>query len=278
MRDFGRSWRLKVAVSWKPFHQGHAIERVRISIQFQGPVPKPMEVIVGKIFDEQAERLGFLPKKDTSAYQVVLDQTMAASASPKVVPNVGWQASRVLHNGNVVEVVGMEPMALTHEIAEYTRWANNLDRYTAVCGDLISKLREGVIPAALTLEYFDRFIFDGPSDQATVKGLLVPQFSALLPDNAAKGSELWHIHRGWFQKLRGSRLLVNQNIEVQDGVSQIGTPVRTLSLYSKVEKAAHSNLIDFSEFVADLGQLHDLSRAVLEKTLVPAAKKAIGLN
>lgn len=263
-------------VSWKPIHQAHAIERVRISIQFQGPVPAPMAEIVGSMFDARREALGFNPRTDTPGAQFVFDHTQAAQAAPKVV-SVGWQASRVLHNGNVIEVIGLEPNALVHEIAEYTRWPNHLERYTAVCGELITKLREGVIPAALTLEYFDRFVFHGPQNAASAQGLLVKDILPLLPREAADGAELWHIHRGWYEKAGSSRLLVNQNFDVQDGISPTGAAARTLSLYSKVEKAAHSNAIDLKNFASDLEELHSLSRRVLERTLVPTAKKAINL-
>ena len=263
-------------MNWKPIHQAHAIERVRISIQFQGPVPAPMVEIVGGMFDARREALGFNPRTDTAAAQFVFDHTQVAQAARKVV-SAGWQASRLLHNGNVIEVIGLEPSAFVHEIAEYTRWANHLERYSTVCGDLIAKLREGGIPAALALEYFDRFVFHGSLSEASPKGLLVKDILPLLPDEAAKGSELWHIHRGWYERVGSSRLLVNQNFDVQDGISPVGTAIRTLSLYSKVEKAAHSNPIDLKNFAADLEELHALSRRVLERTLVPAAKKAINL-
>ena len=99
----------------------------------------------------------------------------------------------------------------------------------------------------------------------------------MLPDEAAAGSELWHLHRGWFETAGPSRILVNQNFDIQDGIGPDGAAVRTLALYSKVEKAAHSNPIDLKNFAADLEELHALSRRVLERTLVPQAKKAINL-
>lgn len=267
---------VRTDVSWKPIHQAHAIERVRISIQFQSQVPAPMAEIVGRLFDARRDSLGFSARTETPAHQFVIDQTQAAQAAPRIVM-VGWQASRVLHNGNVVEVVGLEPNSLVHEIAEYTRWANQRERYEAVCGELVMKLREGVIPAAITLEYFDRFVFHGPQNLATARGLLVKDIMPLLPDEAAAGAELWHIHRGWFEKAGASRLLVNQNFDIQDGVGPDGAGVRSLALYTKVEKAAHSNPIDMMNFAADLEELHALSRRVLERTLVPQAKKAINL-
>ena len=134
-----------------------------------------------------------------------------------------------------------------------------------------------MIPASLSLEYFDRFVFQGPLNEASPKGLLVKDIMPLLPKEAAEGSELWHIHRGWYEKAGSSRLLVNQNFDIQDGISAAGAATRTLSLYSKVEKAAHSNPIDLKNFGSDLEELHALSRLVLERTLVPVAKKAINL-
>lgn len=263
-------------VTWLPIHPTHAIERTRIVIQFQNPLHHKMVSRLGEQFDQVRKEFGFGARIETQAHMVTLVQ---ADATPVVSPKaVGWQFNRTTEQGALMEVVVLDPQNFVYESAEYVRWALFADRLSRMTGSMVAELQRDVDVQSVALEYFDRFVFGGTIDQSVPSGLVRNELLCSLPDSATSGSELWHVHRGWFEGEGPNRFLVNQNIDAQQARNPEGKDVRSVVIYTKVERQAQSGNVDLSTLANDLGAMHDVSKRVIRDALIEDAQKRVGLD
>ena len=264
-------------VAWLPIHPAHAIERTRIVIQFLRPLHHKMVTRLGDQFDQRRQEFGFGARIETQAHMVTL--TPAENAPPVVSPKaIGWQFNRTTEQGALMEVLVLDPQSLIYESGEYVRWALFSDRLSRMTGSMVQELQRDVDVQSVALEYFDRFVFDGANGQPVPSSLVRNELLCALPGSATSGRELWHVHRGWFEGEGHQRFLVNQNVDAQQAQNTEGQDVRSVVIYTKVERQAQGGEFDLSTLAADLDAMHDISKRVIRDALVEDAQKRVGLD
>jgi uncharacterized protein (TIGR04255 family) len=232
---------------------------------------------LGDQFDQNRQEFGFGARVETQAHMVTL--TPAGNAAPVVSPKaIGWQFNRTTEQGVLMEVLVLDPQSLIYESGEYVRWALFSDRLSRMTGSMVQELQRDVDVQSVALEYFDRFVFDGASGQPVPSSLIKNELLCALPDSSTSGRELWHVHRGWFEGEGHQRLLVNQNVDAQQTQNTEGQDVRSVVIYTKVERQAQGGEFDLSTLVADLDAMHDVSKKVIRDALVENAQKRVGLD
>lgn len=268
--------RVVTTVSWIPIHPTHAIERIRILIRFASPLPAKMVTRLGDLIESRRQEAGLGPR--TEINQKTFRFAVDTSSSPVVdETSFGWQFKRETGSGAVVEAIVLDPQGLLYESAEYVRWGPFADRYTRLTNDIVSKLAGDVNVQAVALEYFDRFVFDGPVLDAHPGTLVKTELADVLPESARSGREFWHIHRGWFEGEEPHRFLVNQNIDAQPAKRPNGQDIRSVAIYTKVERQANGGDVDLSELGADLNVMHDVSIRVIRDALRDDVQRRVGL-
>jgi len=100
-----------------------------------------------------------------------------------------------------------------------------------------------------------------------------------LPDAARTSSAAWHSHFGWFEEIEGHSLLINQNIDAQDGVLQIGGDVvRSLQVYTKTDLRPNDFENGYEGLRPSVSAMHTKSKRLVYDILTPEMRRRIGME
>lgn len=268
----------EIDLAWRPLNPNHAIERAKVSLFFSQNVPDLVRNKARASFDARRAELGF---GEGALIQGAMISFQIGQPSPTGVqpgPVAGWQFARSAGGpGLALEVLELSGAQLSYESSEYSRWNFFAERLQKVWGDLPGYLGEIVSRTATVVEYVDRFIYDGDPQDADVRSVLGDVVNQI-PDQAASGSRLWHVHRGWFEDLHGDDILVNINLGTQDGVLGPGRPrQRTLEGLTRVELRHGAGKSEMSKLYQDLYELHQVANRTFAKALSHEGREMIGI-
>jgi uncharacterized protein (TIGR04255 family) len=263
-------------VTWKPVQQQHAIERVRVELAFAELLPTRVVESAKRDFERLRGQLRFAEPILQETHQFQLQPGL--SGAPPVQKITGWQSVREASPGAIVEAVTVNQSGFTYESTDYRGWSTAYKRFHTVSCDFISQFCSVMDIRSFSLDYTDRFIFEGSPDQATPTEIVQPQLLASLTDGAKRGRDLWHVHRGWFQTQDGRSILMNQNIDAQDAKTHTGFDVRSLHLFTRAEFRPKPEQFDPKDLDEIANQLHSLCDTHFSSVLTAAAKRSVGLE
>jgi uncharacterized protein (TIGR04255 family) len=265
-------------LSWRPIHPHHAIERVKMSLVLSQAVPEKVLNRAASIIEETRADAGFGGM--TRLQGALVQLTIGPAQNPQTSqpqPISGWQFARLAESGFPVEVVQLNGAELLYETAEYGSWSMFAERMRAVLGGVPAYVDSIISRRVTVLEYVDRFVFHGDPLNADAR-MILGGVSSALPDEAASGLQLWHIHRGWFKNKLNRTFLVNVNLATQDGNLNSGEAVRSLEVTTRIELRHTEENADISYFHEDLKVLHDISKDVFGSAMNEDVRKSIGLE
>ncbi len=266
-------------MSWLPLGPEHAIERVRFEVRFGEALPKKAVEQIGLKHDAKTTETRFGVRQEQQITNLVVGPRGPKVPSGNAGNEVGWLSTRVAGVGNaVVEALTLQNSLLSYESGDYRGWTKALTRFQSVCGDLLDEAGKLVNAASVTLEYTDRFVFQGEVSQARPDGLVDAAILALLPESALSGRELWHVHRGWFETLGDDRCLINQNFDAQQGAINFNKEARSIQIFSKCEIRKDGAGIDVPDLVPKFVLLHQRSIGLIASAITDAMRKTIGLG
>ena len=262
---------------WRPVHPRHAIERARIIVMFKGQLPAKFLRKLASESEERRLELGFssMNWREGHAFQIG-GPAVSVNSGPAQLFGWDWQN---LSAGNIpLETLALENQSLIFETVDYTRWAYFSARFEAVALPVLEKALGLVDISNLILEYVDRFVFDGPASEARATGVLNEEFVSL-PDAARLGPAAWHSHLGWFDEVEGHKLLINQNIDAQDGGFQINGPVvRSLQVYTKTDLRPTEYENGYDGLRTAMDAMHVKSKSLVYDILTPEMRARIGME
>ena len=265
-------------MTWRPLHSQHAIERVRLIVQFNEQVPaKVVRRMSDSLFAlrHETRMTGPTPTQGLSFSMVQVEGGMIPQ--PQAVTN-GWQFTRNASNNAPLEVVVFDGMSVTYETTEYQRWDAFRRRTKKVLDEVLMTACEAVDFQALSIEYVDRFMFAGHATEAKVDDLLTGASPMLHPD-AGSGKHLWHLHRGWFEDFNGGKVLINQNFDAQEGIVAGQTaPTRSMQVLTKAELRADSFDLSAEKYEENLETLHDLTKSHFKAAILQSHHESLGLH
>ena len=264
-------------MTWRPLHSQHAIERVRLIVQFNEQVPAK---VVRKMSDalsglrHETRMVGPTPVQGFGFSMVQAEGGMIPQPQP--VTN-GWQFTRNAANNAPLEAVVFDGMSLTYETTEYQKWDTFKRRTKKVLDDLLQTACQSVDFQSVSMEYIDRFMYVGTATEAAVDDLLI-DIGPMLHASAASGKHLWHLHRGWFEELNHGKALINQNFDAQEGlVAGKNAPMRSLQVLTKAELRADSLDLSIEKYEENLETLHNLTKSYFKAAIVPTHHESLGL-
>ena len=264
-------------MSWKPRHEAHAIERVRLMFEFSEPLTTKMLRTATSEVVSAASDLGFdtVQPAETSVAGIQID--LASGGRPQIAK--GQMNGNVLKrhvDGSLIEEAGFRDGGFGYMTTTYGRWENLLERISAVILPSLARLSGLVDLRSVKLEYWDSFGYDGPQNEADATQLLTP-FDAGIPEDVVKGTSQWHSHVGWFEQQDGYPILINRNFDVVDRAVDDGS-VRVLGVYTMVELRQNEAGIEPAGLEDVLDGLHRRSLRLFGGSLSEEYRNAISLD
>ena len=263
-------------VPWIPVSTAHAIERTRIAIGFAPELSSKTVEAAGKAADPAAAEMGLFPRAALNAENFAVG---IGPDGPKLTGRkmVAWQISNAAEPGTGTEALQADQSGIQYETSTYVRWALFLEHFLNLARKSLEALDAVSDAQVVSLEYFDRFFFDGEMEAGLPGDLLDSRLIEVLAEPAKSGKELWHLHRGWFGDQDGERFLVNQNLDAVVGQTADGKSIRTIQIMTKIERRAADGLISLTDFAPLLEKMHTLSKATLGGVLNAEYQAKIGL-
>jgi uncharacterized protein (TIGR04255 family) len=190
----------------------------------------------------------------------------------------GWDWQR-LSAGNVpVETLVLEDKNLIYETVDYSSWSEFSMRFEEVALPILEDVLGLVDISNLILEYIDRFVYDGPASEARAVGVLADEFAGL-PEAARNSSVAWHSHFGWFEEIDGHSLLINQNIDTQDGQAENdGATTRSIQVYTKTDLRPNENADGYGDLRPVINEMHNRSKKLVSDVLTTEMRVRIGME
>jgi uncharacterized protein (TIGR04255 family) len=261
---------------WKPTHEAHAIDRVRLLFSFSEPVPSKVIAKSSHETRHRASELGFdgVGLAESSIANIKLQSNNAPQTEPSV--KNGFVMSRHQDEA-LVEEVGFRDMVYGYMTTSYGRWAS-----------LVARLEEALFPAldnisdvaeldSIKLEYWDSFVFAGNPFEADVSKLL-SVVDAAIPADVCAGSSAWHSHVGWFEGDEETPTLINRNFDISDSSNGEEQDIRRLGIYTMVEQRSKSAPLDFHSVREHINKMHNRSLLLFGESLSAEYRDQIGID
>lgn len=261
---------------WRPLQPNHAIERARIIVRYNSVLP---EKFLRKLsVDGESERLslGFNNTNSREGHQIAFGPGVQ-NTIPSEQQYFGWDWQKLSTNNSPLEILVQEDRSLIYESLEYSRWGEFSERFGKVSNPFLEAASEVVDVASVSLEYVDRFVFEGAPEKADPT-LALKNLENVVEGEALTGRKLWHFHRGWFERLDDENVLVNQNIDAQDGTVPEGNSVRSLQIFTKTELRLVPGSFSLVWLQNSLQSLHKRSKEVFAQNLTDDLIEKIGIH
>ncbi len=244
-------------MSWKPIKDKHSIERVQFILGFQEPLTQKTFDELGASFEKNhSEDYGF--NKRTESRPAYIEPTMSQ---------------------NTLENLTIARDEVSFEVANYDRWDSFYKTAKKIIKQTTDITSKTVNISRLSLDYWDKFVFNGNTPN-TNPALLLKNLEQHLPETVFTDGELWHLTKGWLQATGNEKdkILINLNCSAQDAehsqTKEIHrlVEIHTLTAFRKIysEKSIDS-------LIKDMQILHKVSKDVFSDSLVDDMKKSVGL-
>lgn len=263
-------------MAWRPISDKHAIERVRVTCVFSLELRPKLIARLADLFEKKRVDLAFGPMQEVKGQGFVVQIGPDGPLPPTAQTVLGWSFQRKAANGSVLEAVTLENSNLIYESVDYSRWSEFHQRGTTILSEIVNEMLTFDDMAGLVIEFFDRFIFDGAIEKADPRDILEIH-DDLIPVSALENGNLWHLHRGWFENGSKGKLLINQNLDAQDGAFN-GNAARSVSVLTKIEARGDFWGLTADSLTIDLPEMHTRSKQVLLNVIKKDTAEMIGME
>jgi uncharacterized protein (TIGR04255 family) len=264
-------------MTWKPINEEHSIELVRLVLSFAPSLAEKATKTICECFGSVLASEGFTPSGDIVTQNVQLGDVPSKFKADLSEQFFGRRFLRGSHGGLPAEALEVRQDSISYESKQYDSWPRFLSNVVDVVLPIGTDFFKLTDISSVSLEYFDRYIFDGRPELAT-PGSLLNNLAGRLHSDAISGKEIWHIHRGWFETEKKFRYLVNQNFKATNGKVNNSETVRSIEVFTKVEAQLGPNFTDFGMINEYLDDMHDRSKVLVSEILNDEMVEKVGLN
>ena len=274
---------------FEPLHDAHAIEQVVFAIQFQteleDPVFKEMCNELDTVADDLPKRVDFPgPNLVGPGQSLTLTFGIAPSAIPS--PPFGRIYQNIQPDGTVGNEFRVDRIQIVFRTTRYTRWAETWSRARKYFDVVLPKYVAKSRIAGISLNYVDKFIWNGaPADCRP--SLLLGANSKYLCPLVYESPDLWHSHTGAFIRVdKHTKRLLNVNVDYLDE-QRGGTSRRTIAIgtvLSDLVNQPEFAPLDINEtsavsfFDSRMQQLHDYGKTIFANIINDSMSKRIALK
>lgn len=267
-------------MGWSPLTPSHAIERVRMLVQFRQDVPEKLASQAAHLVSKVAAETrlnGPVPVQGfTLGFQVAPDG-ITRLAAPQSSPS-GWQFVRMSSSGQPLEVLQLRGNQILYETTEYRNWSAFQQRHAKVIAPATKVTSDALDVELVSLEYVDKFRFLGDPSRAAPRDLLVGIDAQVHPD-ASSGRSMFHVHRGWYEASASGDLLINLNLDAVDVLTDPQKQLeRWISVTTKAEARAPMFQIETLPMEDLLDFLHKATGKYFRETIHPSMLAEVGIQ
>jgi uncharacterized protein (TIGR04255 family) len=249
---------------------------VRLLFTFREPVPSKVVAKSSHEVRNQASDLGF--DAVGPAESSIATIKFQAHSAPQTEPSAkNGYVLRRHQDGVLVEEVGFRDMVYGYMTMTYGRWESFVARIEEVLLPALDGISDVAELEAIKLEYWDTFVFEGNPSEADVAKLL-SVVDGSIPKDVSAGSSAWHSHVGWFEGDEETPTLINRNVDVVDTSNGEGKDMRSLGIYTLVERRSKSATLDFQGVREFINGMHNRSLLLFGETLAAEYRDQIGIN
>lgn len=259
-------------MNWKPRHEAHAIDRVRVQFAFRDALTSKLLLAATSEIVEAANVLGFSAVEPIESGMTAISFAPNAAALPLPTAKNGVGMKRY-SNDQIVEEVAYRDVMFGYLTQTYGRWENLRSRLNEVVLPALRRIEDAFDLGSVKIEYWDSFIFEGEKNSADVS-LLLSSTDSSIPMSTLRGETSWHSHIGWFE----GQMLLNRNLDVVDQPLASGDTERVLGIYTMVEQRSSVEALPMSKIDSVLEKLHKRSLLMFGETINEHYRKKIGLN
>jgi uncharacterized protein (TIGR04255 family) len=198
---------------FKPLHEAHAIERVLFVIQFQSPLSNDEFT---KLLDIKDTLKADLPiQTDIKSLTLSFNATDPTESTQSETPS-GFLLQSLAKDGSIESELRVEPAAVIYRTDKYTRWDEVWLEAKKYLDLMVPIYTSSVSIKAISLNFTDKFIWNGADSNCDPKVVLKTDSDYLCP-HIFSSSNLWHSHTGVFiRDDEKTKRLVNVNVECID--------------------------------------------------------------
>lgn len=266
---------------FEPIHDAHAIEQVAIVLQFANSVTTADFQEIRKMADDLK---GDFPGR--SPIQTFMVAVGAGGVMP-ANPAQGLVLTDTSKEGVITHELRLEHSSITYRTTMYTRWATIWGRASEYFNKFLPLYSLSSSLSAINLNYIDKFIWNGKSNEGDPRTLLRANSKYLTPA-VYESNDLWHSHFGAFVKVDPlTKRLVNVNVDFIDenndlnarravSISTVLTDIFNQPTYKLLDLKA---LEEISSFIDQRAQeLHTYNKEVLGNIISDEMIKRISLK
>ncbi len=263
-------------MAWTPVHEAHAIDQVRVIVRFKSALPEKMLSKITKPISDAYEDFGFdsikLAESDFPPIVLSIDNKPVEAKRNEI-----GKLFQRFEGENKIEEAGFRDQTFGFISFVYVRWENFQNRFRELFGDQLEVALGITDLATVRLEYWDRFYFDGPVEQADASELLA-NVDESIPAANIKGGLTWHSHSGWFEEIDNHKMLVNRNIDVQDETIDAENKRRVVRFYTLVDFRVDGSEANSDDVMRWLQFLHNRSLEIFSSSINIDMRNRIGIE
>lgn len=281
--------------AFEPIHDAHAIEQVAMAIQLVAPLDDMMFALAlarTEALREVFPRVMDLPGGGIQLIGAGQQIAIQAVQFPNVISQQqqvsgGRIFGKYRSNGSVESELRVERTSVSYRSSAYTSWRDVWKIAKGYFNCVIPIFAEASIPLlGISLNYVDKFRWNGPMDDIRVQNLLRTGSRYVAP-HVFDLKDLWHSHTGAFQRMddETKRLLIiniDCNDDMSTGVSQRTIAIATIltDMFNQPgygpKTLSEPASMDFFEHRLKL--LHDHGKEIFGETINDDMCKRIGLH
>jgi uncharacterized protein (TIGR04255 family) len=268
---------------FEPIHAAHAIEQVVFVVQFDTALDdhaRFSEIRIAAMEFKSGEDLpGEVPIQEFSIAVKHPD-----SAVPPPLPS-SFVLRSVARDGMTEQELMVERASLTFKTSLYSHWGTAWAQAKRYFERLVPLYVQNSQVRAISLNYVDKFVWDGDASECNPSLLFVPKSKYVCP-HVFETREFWHSHTGKFIRASGNvKRLLNVNVDYLEETTAKGsrrvvsiTTVLTDMLNQPNYSPTKINSKDALDFVDNsMEDLHVFGKEVLREIICPEMSKRIAL-
>jgi uncharacterized protein (TIGR04255 family) len=264
-----------------PLHEAHAIEQVAFVIQMDGLLTLDEFNSVRTDSEQFKDKL---PGFEEAQPILFLGQPIGPNNTPLARNNIFRR--KYATDGSIELELGIQPNGLTFRTTRYTRWSDVWQSASDLLDKLYPIYSNGRRPMLIALNYVDKFVSSGPSNNNNAYQLL-KNGSKYVAGHVLNANDLWHSHTGIFlQENTYTKRLLNINLDCLDENASSG-PRRSVAIATSLtdmlnqpgyKELPHSRDRDWPFICETIRNLHNFNKTVISEILSEEMCKRIALN
>ena len=274
-------------MSWVPAAGVHAIETVAVSFVYAEHVTtKSINKLSSDLRDSYGKfklskpkpiaRLNVEVKLPEGADELNAKTPASRVQTPEIV---GWKFGDDNSGNFDGEILTLATDQVQYVSNEYGSWTGLCTRLWFLLSEYLENSTDIAEIKAIKLEYKDRFVFEGPQENANVNEVLNLPGSAF-PEGVFKAGLPWHLNRGWFEGNDNGIILLNLNLAL-GSVSRHDdpdVPLSSVAIATVAEVRLETTLDSVEQLKSELEKLHITSKETVISAITGEAAELVGLT